>query len=753
MKDNTTRYLTLLLISTIFLLQIQNVNSVPPSNLTWQYIISQTETTSAWNTGPRQTATLDLTSNYMNDTPNAAGDWGEFTFIAYIYFDTSAYSSISATTDMWAFNIVSEDTSGGAVNLGLKVQLTTGQSAVVYFNYDATDHMVKYAQNIASRANRWWPVAITQKNLMTGTDQVNFRFFIKTDNNTVEGDGYEWDSFDYHGRNWDISKIKVYHFAESATATEYWNGKIYESVFIGKYFESSSFTYLLQLAGEQAPKLIYLIDFMEPFTSQTLHNYGTNGSYADLIIGNDNHSDYKDLQWNIGKESWSMRSYTHYLQFPTFAKGVHDRLNHTYNFHFSFISINTDIGQQSNKWELYNRWSANFATRIYGLYAIHYTNNTIRLRLVFGGENWIIATPSCGDHNSDCNLNQVELRFPDIQVWTQTSIQYYTDIGSYTTKYNINKVSISDTDIIRWGKWYSTDETIKFPEVPFQTFTAVNDQEMEVLISRIYIGEGTFTKTNGSVIGFSGSNAASEWGFDPTQNTQYVIVECTTGNVAIHEYNGCLTLAGAASNDCYHLMSSEPNGNCWRCKRQFGHASTADKCNLCSDGCIKCTGSSSTQCTSCYPGYGLSGNACTLCSVNYGWDVSTQFCQEAKTQYIEVNSDISSIGGVKLRYMPLDVDIDFATNYYDYLFSNYWLTNITNKYYLYREYTGLAQHRKVSLSFDFAFIDTNHYRSVYLALDDIWIWSFSANYVDVNFNPRKYYGNEDIYDLDPNKVY
>ena len=45
------------------------------------------------------------------------------------------------------------------------------------------------------------------------------------------------------------------------------------------------------------------------------------------------------------------------------------------------------------------------------------------------------------------------------------------------------------------------------------------------------------------------------------------------------------------------------------------------------------------------------------------------YCQAAKVQYLEVNGDIQSVGSVKLRYIPLDVDIDLETRYFDLYFS------------------------------------------------------------------------------------
>jgi hypothetical protein len=62
--------------------------TAPPSDATWQSVVGA-ETTSVYNSGPRGSFTPDLTTAYLNSTPNASADWGEWTFIAYVYADST----------------------------------------------------------------------------------------------------------------------------------------------------------------------------------------------------------------------------------------------------------------------------------------------------------------------------------------------------------------------------------------------------------------------------------------------------------------------------------------------------------------------------------------------------------------------------------------------------------------------------------------------------------------------------------------
>ena len=162
-------------------------------------------------------------------------------------------------------------------------------------------------------------MAITSKNSSTATDQTSTAFFIKTDRNNTVQNGYEFLQYNNENDgNVDISTLTITYCAVSASGAAYWNGKVSEMVFIGKYFEPTSWGDLFWLSNYHVPKPIYIVDFMEPYTTQSFKNYAGSGGYLDVVNGQHDHSDYKDFKWNAGAASWSMRSYVHYLQFPTF---------------------------------------------------------------------------------------------------------------------------------------------------------------------------------------------------------------------------------------------------------------------------------------------------------------------------------------------------------------------------------------------------------------------------------------------------
>ena len=222
------------------------------------------------------------------------------------------------------------------------------------------------------------------------------------------------------------------------------------------------------------------------------------------------------------------------------------------------ININTSIGSVANPWDLFNRWSTNFGTRKYGLYAYHFSNSQVRLRINHGGNQWNICTVTCADHNAECNITRIRWRHwtSDIDQYGNTSWEC-TPVGNHfgNTGRRGNKLTLATNDIIRWGREYTGDESINFPNVPFQQFSGNNDQEMEILLSRIYIGDGTYWKTT-----LAGANSTWEWGYDPgNNNVNFLIVECTTNFTHIHEINLCLQIPNPAYLDCFHDMSSAPS--------------------------------------------------------------------------------------------------------------------------------------------------------------------------------------------------
>jgi hypothetical protein len=269
---------------------------------------------------------------------------------------------------------------GAAKNWGLKATLSTTNGLTVRFDHHGTDRNVKFNQNINYRAQKWWPVAVTSKNTDTTTNRSYTAFFIKTDQNNTRQNGYEFMQYNNtNDENVDISTLTITYCADSATGGNYWNGKVYEMVFIGKYFEATSWGDLNWLANYHVPKPIYIVDFMEPYTTQSFRNYAASGGYLDVVNGQHDHSDYKDFKWNAGAASWSMRSYVHYLQFPTFNASVGARMNKSFQINMKIININTSIGSVFNYWDFYNRWSANFGTRKYGLNAYHFSNSNVRI--------------------------------------------------------------------------------------------------------------------------------------------------------------------------------------------------------------------------------------------------------------------------------------------------------------------------------------------------------------------------------------
>ena len=97
---------------------------------------------------------------------------------------------------------------------------------------------------------------------------------------------------------------------------------------------------------------------------------------------------------------------------------------------------------------------------------------------------------------------------------------------------------------------------------------------------------------------------------------------------------GCKTCSGPSATDCLTCYSGtyllSLNNSCVSCNVDGYFADTSTQtCQSCDPSCKTCTGSSDTSCLSCYSGkYWLSlNNSCVDCSINgYFIDVSTQAC-------------------------------------------------------------------------------------------------------------------------------
>ena len=101
----------------------------------------------------------------------------------------------------------------------------------------------------------------------------------------------------------------------------------------------------------------------------------------------------------------------------------------------------------------------------------------------------------------------------------------------------------------------------------------------------------------------------------------------------------CQTCSGSAATNCLscptgkYLLAS--NNSCVSCDVDGYYLDSATQtCNICDPDCETCSGSSATNCLSCYTGKYLltANNSCVSCNVNgYYQDISTQTCKTCDT--------------------------------------------------------------------------------------------------------------------------
>lgn len=222
--------------------------------------------------------------------------------------------------------------------------------------------------------------------------------------------------------------------------------------------------------------------------------------------------------------------------------------------------------------------------------------------------------------------------------------------------------------------------------------------DAEIILDSLIIAEGTYSRYGAHTCV---PLAKDEIGLNPPVPTY-----CNTGYYPLMHDKKEDPIDNSISYECGQLPTTNGYRNCFhnllgyclRCHRGYGHLGTT-MCEACFTGCSKCIGPGSNQCVACKNGYGYSSGSCIKCQSNQAYDHTTDVCQDTKVKFFELNGGLGSEGDVHVRYFNvIETDIILNSFWFRKYFGIEWLTNITDNYYIYRDYENLPQHRKISIT-------------------------------------------------------
>lgn len=267
--------------------------------------------------------------------------------------------------------------------------------------------------------------------------------------------------------------------------------------------------------------------------------------------------------------------------------------------------------------------------------------------------------------------------------------------------------------MINLGGLESTATT--FPGFPSQMSPGGNSfyPQVEVIFKSFYYFQNGLLLRPGDSLGFCLGNVAIQAGIDSNSFPIY----CAANYSPFHEVSACLPLPATPVTFCEHNMDAT-NSKCYRCGRGFGHSGT-DPCVACAANCLSCIGSGSNQCTYCAVNYGFTGTACVACDpATQTFDTVTNQCQKHRQYNVDLKGDASTIGGLKVFFIPLNAFAD-QTAYFDTAFNLYWLKDMDNRYRVLRSYSGIPRHRKATIYFQFL-INNMDWGYLYVAVDGVY---------------------------------
>lgn len=187
---------------------------------------------------------------------------------------------------------------------------------------------------------------------------------------------------------------------------------------------------------------------------------------------------------------------------------------------------------------------------------------------------------------------------------------------------------------------------------------------------------------------------------------------------------------------CRHDMFLQ-NNQCHLCDMYYGNEDSG-ACTPCEPACFKCSGHSMEKCTVCRLGFGFTGSGCFECNwESQTFDSLNNICVDFKERFVDLTE--ASPGQVQIYFRPLEEFAD-SNVHVSLLFAKYYYKDLTPKYYLTREYTGLRAHNKVTIDFDIIFIDLDNNDKLMVAVDGEYIHLVNNFFDDVD-NLSQFWGD------------